>query len=52
MLTEQLGVGVNDAFARLRSFSYAQDRRLSDVARDIVARRLRLAPDPLGVTEL
>jgi hypothetical protein len=51
MLTEQLGVGVNDAFARLRSFAYAQDRRLSDVARDIVARRLRLAPDSYGDTE-
>jgi GAF domain-containing protein len=48
MLTEQLGVDVNDAFARLRSHAYAQDRRLSDVARDIVARRLRLAPDPRG----
>ena len=52
MLTEQLGVGVNDAFARLRSFAYAQDRRLSDVARDIVARRLRLAPDSVSDTEL
>jgi ANTAR domain len=52
MLIEQLGVGVNDAFARLRSFAYAQDRRLSDVARDIVARRLRLAPDPHSDTEL
>jgi hypothetical protein len=51
MLTEQLGVGVNDAFARLRSFAYAQDRRLSDVARDIVARRLRLAPDLIGDIE-
>jgi hypothetical protein len=50
MLTEQLGVSVNDAFARLRSHAYAQDRRLSDVARDIVARRLRLAPDPRGDT--
>lgn len=51
MLTEQLGIGVNDAFARLRSHAYAQDRRLSEVARDIVARRLRLAPDPRGETE-
>jgi hypothetical protein len=51
MLIEQLGVGVNDAFARLRSHAYAQDRRLSDVARDIVDRRLRLAPDPHADTE-
>jgi len=46
MLTEQLGVGVGEAFARLRAYAYAQDRRLSDVARDIVGRRLRLGPDP------
>ena len=32
-------------FVRLRAYAYAQDRRLSDVARDIVARRLRLTPD-------
>ena len=36
---------VGEAFVRLRAYAYAQDRRLSDVARDIVARRLRLTPD-------
>ena len=46
MLTEQLGVGIADAFVRLRAYAYAHDLRLSDVARDIVARRLRLCPDP------
>jgi hypothetical protein len=46
MLTEQLGVGVAEAFIRLRAYAYAHDRRLSDLARDIVARRLRLLPDP------
>jgi AmiR/NasT family two-component response regulator len=45
MLTEQLGTGIADAFVRLRAYAYANDRRLSDVARDIVARRLRLYPD-------
>jgi hypothetical protein len=44
MLTEQLGVSITDAFARLRAYAYANDRRLADVARDIVARRLRLHP--------
>jgi hypothetical protein len=44
MLTEQLGVGIADAFARLRAYAYANDLRLADVARDIVARRLRLHP--------
>ena len=48
MLTEQLGVGITEAFARLRAYAYAQDRRLSDTARDIVTRRLRLDPDPPG----
>jgi hypothetical protein len=46
MLTEQLGVGIADAFARLRAYAYVNDLRLADVARDIVARRLRLRPDP------
>jgi hypothetical protein len=46
MLTEQLGVGVAEAFARLRAYAYAHDRRLADVATDIVARLLRLHDDP------
>jgi hypothetical protein len=46
MLTEQLGVGVADAFVRLRAYAYVHDLRLTDVARDIVARRLRLHPGP------
>ena len=46
MLTEQLGTGIADAFARLRAYAYVNDLRLTDVARDIVARRLRLCPDP------
>src|SRR5580700_10351042 len=45
-LTEQLGAGIGDAFVRLRAYAYARDLRLTDVARDIVARRLRLRPDP------
>jgi len=49
MLTEQLGVGISDAFVRLRAYAYGNDLRLADVARDIVARRLQLFPDlPLG----
>jgi hypothetical protein len=46
MLTEQLGVGIAEAFIRLRAYAYAHDRGLSDLARDIVTRRLRLRPDP------
>jgi ANTAR domain/GAF domain len=48
MLTEQLGVSITEAFARLRAYAYAQDQRLSDIAHDIVTRRLRLDPDPPG----
>jgi ANTAR domain len=48
MLTVQLGVTAADAFVRLRAYAYARDRRLADVARDIVTRRLRLHPDPPG----
>lgn len=46
MLTEQLGVGITEAFIRLRAYAYAHDLPLGDLARDIVARRLRLGPDP------
>lgn len=46
MLTIQLGVGIAEAFARLRAYAYTSDRRLADVASDIVARRLRLHDDP------
>ena len=46
MLTVQLGVPVAEAFVRLRAYAYSQDRRLADVAGDIVARRLRLGRDP------
>jgi ANTAR domain/GAF domain len=45
MLTVQLGATAAEAFVRLRAYSYSEDRRLADVASDIVARRLRLRPD-------
>jgi hypothetical protein len=45
MLTVQLGVAAAEAFIRLRAYAYSEDRRLADVASDIVARRLRLQPD-------
>jgi hypothetical protein len=45
ILTEQLGVGIEEAFVRLRAHAYAHGRRLAEVAADVVARRLRFAPD-------
>ena len=46
MLTVQLGVSPAEAFVRLRAYAYSQDRRLAEVAGDIVARRLRLRQGP------
>jgi hypothetical protein len=51
MLTEQLGVGIEEAFVRLRAHAYAQGRRLADVAGDVVARRLRFPPEPAPAPE-
>lgn len=45
MLTVQLGVGITEAFVRLRAHAYAHGRRVTDVATDVVARRLRFSPD-------
>lgn len=41
MITVQLGVTAAVALVRLRAYAFAQDRRLSEVAKDVVARRLR-----------
>jgi hypothetical protein len=46
MLTEQLGVNIEEAFVRLRAHAYAQGRRLAEVADDVVARRLRFPSSP------
>jgi hypothetical protein len=51
MLTVQLGVTAATALVRLRAYAFAQERRLSDVAKDVVARRLRMdgtepSPEP------
>jgi len=45
MLTVQLGVSAAVALIRLRAYAYAHDRRLRDVAGDVVARRLRFAAE-------
>ncbi|RAJ60480.1 hypothetical protein K378_04292 [Streptomyces sp. Amel2xB2] len=41
MVTAQLGVSAAVALVRLRAYAFAHDKRLSEVARDVVARRLR-----------
>ncbi|MFF4426727.1 GAF and ANTAR domain-containing protein [Streptomyces sp. NPDC001549] len=44
MLTVQLGVDIEEAFIRLRAYAYTHERRLAEVAADVVARRLRFPP--------
>lgn len=48
MISVQLGLNVTDALARLRAHAYATDSRLSDVAAEVVARRLRFTADGPG----
>lgn len=45
MVSIQLRVGMAEAMVRLRAHAYAQNQRLSDVADDIVTRRLTLEED-------
>ena len=45
MLVAQLGVEPADALVRLRAYAYAVGRSSTDVARDILDRRLRLEVD-------
>lgn len=45
MVSAQLGVPIDEALVRLRGHAYARERRLTDVARDVVARRLRFTSD-------
>jgi hypothetical protein len=45
MVMFQLGVTLSEAMSRVRAHAFAHDRRLGDVAADIVARRLVLEAD-------
>ena len=45
MVLAQLGVSARDALARMRAYAFAEQRLLSDVARDVVSRRLRFTRD-------
>ena len=46
MVAAQLDVTVGDALLRLRGYAFGNDLLLTDVARDVVGRRLRFAPHP------
>lgn len=43
VVSVQLGVTVTEAMIRLRAYAFSSERRLRDVAEDVVARKLRLA---------
>jgi GAF domain-containing protein len=46
MVSAQLDVSVTVAMVRLRGYAFGNERRLDDVAADVVARRLRLSASP------
>lgn len=48
MISVQLGISVGEAFIRLRARAFAEDRPLSDLATDVVARRIRFAHEDTG----
>jgi hypothetical protein len=45
MVAAQLGVSVSQALIRLRAYAFGNGRPLTEVAEDVLARRLRLAAD-------
>jgi hypothetical protein len=45
MVMVQIGGTISEAMARMRAYAYAESRGLGDVARDVVARRLRFDRD-------
>ena len=44
MVAVQLGVSLTEALVRLRAFAFADSRPISEIAEDIVGRRLRFYP--------
>jgi hypothetical protein len=52
MVIAQLSVTPRVAYLRLRAYAFAHDRPLTEVARDVIARRLRLEPDEEPLPEL
>jgi hypothetical protein len=51
MISVQLGADVAEALARLRAHAIAAERQISDVATDVVARRLRFDHSESGIDE-
>jgi hypothetical protein len=51
MIVAQLGVTAHEAYVRMQGFAYSRGRMLSEVANDVVERRLRFDPDSDGDPE-
>ena len=49
MVAVQLGVGVGEALVRLRAYAFVNDRLVTEVAEDVVGRRLRFDDPGPGV---
>jgi AmiR/NasT family two-component response regulator len=45
MVLAQLGIGPEEALARMRAYAFAEQRLLIDVAKDLVARRLQFTEE-------
>jgi ANTAR domain len=52
MISVQLGVSLEEALVRLRAHAFARNAALSDVAAEVVHRRLRFDPGPQAGQEL
>ena len=50
MLIAQLGVSPAEALARLRGYAFAHDKSTSEVAYEVLERRLKFGPDDGGAT--
>ena len=46
MVSTQLDISVTDAILRLRSYAFATETPLTEIAQDVVDRRLRFAEPP------
>lgn len=52
MVSVQLSVEVSEALVRLRAHAYVHERRLAEVAADVVARRLRFTSNRRGMNDM
>jgi hypothetical protein len=48
MVAAQLGVTLSESLIRLRGYAFANDRQVTEVAKDVVARRIRFHKTPEG----